>query len=204
MPRRCGRPAKDEPCVASREQIIEATGRIIEREGADAVTVRYVIGEAGISNGTFYHYFSNKDELMVSFLSGSNYESCELALPLSDIGGRVAELYARLAKRYGELGADFMKKFYTPSNRALAGFIDSGDSKSGVVSIVERSRREIQAAQDAGVLSAELSSGQMADDCCTIVKGCIFSWCLMDCLGDVAGDLARLLRNYFYRYLQSC
>ena len=200
MPRKCGRPAKDEPSAASRQQIIDATAAIIKEHGAGAVTIRRVIEEARISNGTFYYYFHNKDDLMVSFLRDDAFRDCPLETPPSDIGGCVAELYMKLIEKYRQLGFEFMKKFYTPDNRALSEFIgDTGDAACSD-SIVRRSLNEIQAAITGGYLASELDASEAASDCCTIVKGCVFSWCLEDGREDIEPTLSRLLRNYFQRY----
>ena len=65
MANRSGRPAKGDE-LNSKEKIIDTTVSIIKKKGADAVTVRDVCKEAGLSIGTFYHYFRDKDDLMIS------------------------------------------------------------------------------------------------------------------------------------------
>lgn len=46
--------------------MVDAGMAIAEREGADAVTVRRVAAEAGVSLGLLYHCFATKDELTIA------------------------------------------------------------------------------------------------------------------------------------------
>lgn len=53
--------------AAVREQeALEATTRLIEREGIGAVSVRKVAEEAGMSSGSLRHIFPTQDDLLVS------------------------------------------------------------------------------------------------------------------------------------------
>jgi AcrR family transcriptional regulator len=54
------------PLAERRRQLIDAGLAIAEREGPDAVTVRRVAAEAGVSLGLMYHCFSTKDQLTVA------------------------------------------------------------------------------------------------------------------------------------------
>lgn len=48
-----------------RQEIAEAVGRVIRRDGVSAVSVREVAAEAGISTGSLRHVFASKEELLV-------------------------------------------------------------------------------------------------------------------------------------------
>jgi AcrR family transcriptional regulator len=48
------------------ETIFEATARIIEREGPAALNTNHIAERAGISVGTLYQYFPNKDAILVA------------------------------------------------------------------------------------------------------------------------------------------
>ena len=48
------------------ETIFEATARIIEREGIRALNTNRIAERAGISIGTLYEYFPNKDAILVA------------------------------------------------------------------------------------------------------------------------------------------
>lgn len=51
---------------ATREAILEATARILEREGRAALNTNRIAERAGVSIGTLYQYFANKDEILIA------------------------------------------------------------------------------------------------------------------------------------------
>ncbi len=56
-------PAGQDP--AKRRQILEGAQNVFLRMGYDAATMNDITREAGVSKGTIYVYFNNKDELFV-------------------------------------------------------------------------------------------------------------------------------------------
>lgn len=50
------------------DSIIEATGKLIASEGLDAVTTNRVAEMAGISNGSLYQYFHDRNDLVEALL----------------------------------------------------------------------------------------------------------------------------------------
>ncbi|RHA41664.1 TetR/AcrR family transcriptional regulator [Cellulomonas rhizosphaerae] len=50
---------------ARREALIDATHRLVEEHGLDAVTVEAICAEAGVSTRTFFNYFETKDDAVL-------------------------------------------------------------------------------------------------------------------------------------------
>jgi AcrR family transcriptional regulator len=48
------------------EVVLEAAARILEQEGCAALNTNHIAERAGISVGTLYQYYSNKDEILVA------------------------------------------------------------------------------------------------------------------------------------------
>ena len=65
-------------------KIIKAAWKLFYEQGYDNTTVDEIIRESGTSKGSFYHYFSGKDELLLSlsYIFDEKYE--ELKPRLSD------------------------------------------------------------------------------------------------------------------------
>ncbi len=57
---------------ARREQIVEAATRVFAQKGFRRATTREVAREAGISEGTIYNYFEDKDALLMAILEKLN------------------------------------------------------------------------------------------------------------------------------------
>lgn len=56
----------------SRVRIVDALLRIMATQGADALTIRTVAGEAGVSVGAVQHHFATKDRLLVAAMTEVN------------------------------------------------------------------------------------------------------------------------------------
>ena len=190
-----GRPAKGTE-NSSKDKIIEATVNIIKNEGAKAVTVRNVCTRAGLSIGTFYHYFRDKDDLMMHFLRETSFDTFELTTPLSDIAGRITELYMHLINSYMELGLEFMKSFYSTENRSLSVYMGETDGSFAPGTVMARSEDEMNKAAAKGYIKTKTDIHTVCMDICTIVKGSVFEWCLNDGITDIEPSLTRIIRKY--------
>ena len=197
MPRKCGRPPRSAEPMDAKQKLIDAAVALIKREGADAVTVRSVVEESGLSIGTFYHHFKNKDDLLMYFVKETSFESFELETPMEQLPDRICELYFHLIDRYLDLGEDFMKSFYTTGNQALSAYMCEEDGHFADGTVMARCEREICAAISAGILDNKTDAHELSMDICTIVKGCVFEWALNDGKMDIHGTLTRILRQYF-------
>ena len=203
MPRKCGRPAKSDEIMNNKQKIIDTTVDLLRARSAADITVRNICASAELSIGTFYHYFRDKDDLLMYFLRETPFESCALEAPLDEIGDRIAELYMRLIDRYREFGLDFMKSFYTAGNRSLSAYLCEVDGGFMPNTVMARSEVELTAAQESGVLSKDANIHEISMDICTIVKGCVLEWCLTDGNMDIETALQRIINGYLWQHLNS-
>lgn len=200
MTRKCGRPPKDASNIDSRQKIIDTTIGLIQSKGADFITVRNVCQAADLSIGTFYHYFRDKDDLMMYFISETSFEDCKLKTDLHNIADRICELYMILIDRYLQLGESFMKSFYSTDNKSLSAYMGEREGSFPEGTVMARSEQEMLAAQDMGIIKEDVDVHEICADICTIVKGCVFEWCLNDAALDIRTTLRRIVRNYLQSY----
>ena len=196
--RKRGRPFDSERTEDNKQKIIDTAVELIKKHGADYLTVRNVCAAADVATGTFYHYFKNKDDLLMYFVRDISFGDCELTTPLTDIAGRIYELYMNLIERYMSLGKDFMKSFYTTDNKALSAYMSEADGKFADGTVMARSETEMTAALENGIIKEGTDIHAVCADICTIVKGCVFEWCLSD--GDM--DIKNAVRRIIERYLK--
>lgn len=64
-----------------REQILEAAGRVFSQKGFHAANVSDIAAEAGVSQGTVYHYFDSKESIFMAF-----FEAWETGNLYSEVG----------------------------------------------------------------------------------------------------------------------
>jgi AcrR family transcriptional regulator len=63
------RPTKAEAGKDTREELIEAARRLFSTVGYDATPVEAILEEVGLSKGTFYYYFSSKEDILDAVVS---------------------------------------------------------------------------------------------------------------------------------------
>ena len=196
-----GRPSRNGPSVDAWKEICEATVRIMREKGADSVTVRSVCEEAGLSIGTFYHHFQNKDDLMMYFIREESFDAFSLQEPLEHLPQRICELYMHLIDRYMEFGKDFMKSFYNTGNKALSAYMGVVDGRFAEGTVMARCEAEAALALQKGILKEGTDVHQLSADICTIVKGCVFEWSLEDGHMDLPCTMERLIGALCREYM---
>ncbi|HLI51080.1 MAG TPA: TetR family transcriptional regulator C-terminal domain-containing protein [Thermomicrobiaceae bacterium] len=154
-----------------RRYIAEAVLRLLAAGGLDAVSLRDVAAEAGVSMGMVQHYFASKDRMLTfaceylvertreriqeEFGSRSSPPSArELLrqvylqmLPLDDerrAGIRVWFAFLARAVVEPELEA-FMRATWTGSHRFFASIIESGREQGGISRAIDPGREAIRA-----------------------------------------------------------
>ncbi|WP_326823431.1 TetR/AcrR family transcriptional regulator [Streptosporangium sp. NBC_01756] len=179
-----------------RKEVVEATRRIILREGIEAATTRAIAREAGYSNGVLTHYFADKDDIMLSALRSSHRRIA-------------ARLRGRLA---GHTGLSALRELLLDNlplddERARESGLEIGFWSRSLTSpaLLEAQRAEAEelrylvrsllgAAADAGEIATEEDLGDVAERLLALVDGLSVRRLLYpDRLG--AERLERLLRT---------
>ena len=200
MANKRGRPSKASVPTDAKQKLIDTAVELIKKYGADTITVRSVCEKAGLSIGTFYHHFQNKDDLLMYFVREASFDTFVLETPLEDVAGRICELYMHLIDRYLTLGEEFMKSFYTTGNKALSAYMGQENGCFADGTVMARCERELIDAREQGFLEKDADPHQLSMDICTIVKGCVFEWALDDGRMDIAESLHRIVKAYLETY----
>ena len=194
--KKIGRPKKGAES-GGKQAIIDAAVSLIKSKGAEEVTVRNVCEAADVSIATFYHYFENKDDLMMYFVQELSFDTLEFSAPVENVPARITELYMHLIRRYMDLGVDFMRQFYSTENSALSAYMGQVNNSFVEGTVMARCEHQLKQAQEQGVLSPDLDVHTASEDVCTIVKGCVFEWCLCDGDMDIEQTLFRIIKHVF-------
>ena len=62
----------------TKEKIFQAAKRILQKKGYEELSIKNICEEAGVSNGSFYHHFKTKDDLLSYYIEDQPYELCEI------------------------------------------------------------------------------------------------------------------------------
>lgn len=135
------------------------------------------------------------------FIQEIPFKECELKISLSHPADRIIELYMKLVNRYLGLGLDFMKSFYSSSNSSLRSYMSEVDGKFLDGTVMARCEDELRISQEGGYIKKNADVHTMSVDICTIVKGCIFEWCLSDGKSDIEKSIDRIIHSFFLQYV---
>lgn len=108
MPRRRGRPPRDDLAHAAvREQLVWAGVRVLTEKGFSAVGIEEILRSENVSKGSFYHYFSSKDEFGLILIDTyaeyfarklDHWLTDETRLPLQRMAGFVEDAKTGMAR----------------------------------------------------------------------------------------------------------
>lgn len=54
--------------METKAKIFKAAKRILQRSGYETLSIKNICEEAGVSNGSFYHHFKTKDDLLSYYI----------------------------------------------------------------------------------------------------------------------------------------
>ncbi|MNS79552.1 HTH-type transcriptional repressor Bm3R1 [compost metagenome] len=106
---------------AKRDQILAGAWRVFKRKGFDAASMNDITREAGVSKGTIYVYFSNKEDLFVALV---DHHRNEFATSMRHILEGTEEVRVGL-EQFGKAFANKMIcSDMIPAMRSVIGVID--------------------------------------------------------------------------------
>lgn len=180
---------RSQKSAQTRDSIVSAARVLLRRSGYEQLTVRNVCQLAGVSNGTFYHFFRSKDDLMSVFLRWDD-------APIFDWQNNdglleyIVDVYMQLLDRYFDLGLDFATQFFTASNQAF-----NFRTRKGTFAL-DLYAQPLREAQARGYVDPDRHVDEILSDLQAIIIGNIFEWGIFNGNFDVKGNLARMLRSY--------
>lgn len=99
----------------TRRRIIDAAFRLFKENGFDEVSTTQICNEAGVSNGSLFHYFPEKTDILYAFVEDEADEMNALVPSLDDERADVAldKLIDWQAEYYQVKGLDFLAHFHS-------------------------------------------------------------------------------------------
>lgn len=178
----------------TKERIFQAAKRILKKKGYEELSIKNICEEAGVSNGSFYHHFKTKDDLLSYYIEEQpSIRPDLLAMPGNPEEAKSAIIYVYL--HYVEyckmLGVEFMSGYYNPKNQALNPAIRT-ERPYPILTV----QAYVEKAIAAGVIRLNVDIGEFTTDIRMIVIGNVFEWCLRKGETDFEGNMERSLGKY--------
>ncbi|MCB7305579.1 TetR/AcrR family transcriptional regulator [Bariatricus massiliensis] len=178
----------------TKRRIFRAAKTILQREGYEQLSIKNICEEAGVSNGSFYHHFKTKDDLLSYYIEeqpGINPDLLDLPENADEAKIAIIHVYLNYAEYCRELGVEFISNYYTPKNQALNPTIRT-ERPYPILTVETYLRRAI----DAGIVTPKIPLSDISTDIRMLVIGNVFEWCLHEGNTDFEGNIRRSLGHY--------
>ena len=106
--------------METKEKIFKAAKRILQRSGYETLSIKNICEEAGVSNGSFYHHFKTKDDLLSYYIEDQpsiNPDLLDLPENAEDAKRTIIQVYLNYVSYCKELGVEFMAGYYDTKNQ---------------------------------------------------------------------------------------
>ena len=174
----------------TRELIFNTAVELLKQEGYDRLTIRKICQASGTSNGSFYHFFKNKDELLAYYynMSADGFLSeHKEKMDQADLFEQMMICYRYYIRYSASYGVPFCMHFFNAKNRAI-------DPNYMYNAFYEISRTYLHASPQQ--LQEGNSPDQVAKELCILAKGIIFDWATERGSYDITEVAERMFRAY--------
>ena len=179
---------------ATKEKIFQAAKAILKKKGYEELSIKNICEEAGVSNGSFYHHFKTKDDLLSYYIEEQpsiNPDVLELPENASEAKEAIIRVYLNYVEYCEELGVEFMAGYYDTKNQALNVAIRT-ERPYPIVTV----QNYVERAVEAGKIRLDGEIEGFTTDIRMIVIGNVFEWSMRDGKVDFEGNMSRSLSIY--------
>ena len=180
--------------METKARIFNAAKRILKKSGYEQLSIKNICEEGGVSNGSFYHHFKTKDDLLSYYIEEQpsiNPDLLDLPSSKEEARETIVYVYLNYVRYCRELGVEFMANYYTPKNQSLNPLIRT-ERPYPIITV----HNYLQKCIDAGIITLSDSLEHITTDIRMIVIGNVFEWCLKNGDADFEGNMRRCLENY--------
>ena len=178
----------------TKARIFNAAKQILQEQGYEALSIKNICEAAGVSNGSFYHHFKTKDDLLSYYIEDQpkiDPDLLELPDNVEGVKAGIIQVYMNYVKYCRELGVEFMSEYYDTKNQALNAAIRM-ERPYPIITV----QKYVEKAEQAGVVSLNVSIEEFTTDIRMIVIGNVFEWCVKHGEADFEGNMSRSLGKY--------
>lgn len=165
---------KGNKAIRTRDLVQKAALTVMERKGYDMTTIRAICKEAGVSIGTFYLYFENKNAVFMDLYKNADDYFAEVVSErlskISSVSEKIREFFREYAKLQINTGISMVKVLYNPHNSWF----------TRTRPMHEVLARVILEAQANGEMTTDLSAETIERYLFTLARGCCYDWCIFN------------------------
>lgn len=180
----------------TREKLLKAAIKLVNRDGMKQLTVRNICDEAGLSTGSFYNLFSGKEDLISYYLKYAFVPYREKALEESEPYNpveRILIIYRAYVVYCKDMGLEFVSGLYASNHNPFFDFLhrDSDDDF-----IIATARSYIDEAKKQGLIRKEVDTNESLLRIAAASTGLLFYWCVFNGKIDLEYEVDAAIATY--------
>ena len=180
----------------TREKLLKATIKLVNRDGMKQLTVRNICDEAGLSTGSFYNLFSGKEDLISYYLKYAFAPYREKALESSDEHGpveRVLLLYRAYVEYCKDMGLEFVSGLYASNHNPFFDFMHRDVEDDFIIVSV---RSYLEEAIEQGIVRSDVDLDEAMLRIAAASTGLLFYWCVFEGNIDIEYEVDEAIKTY--------
>lgn len=180
--------------LETKERIFRAAKQILQKSGYENLSIKNICEAAGVSNGSFYHHFKTKDDLLSYYIEEQpsiNPELLDIPSDKETAKLAIVEVYLNYADYCESLGVDFIAGYYNPHNQALNPDIRT-ERPYPIVTVQQYLEKSLRA----GTIQLKLPIAEVVTDIRMLVIGNAFEWAMRNGEVNMKENIRRSLSYY--------
>lgn len=180
----------------TREKLLKAAIKLVNRDGMKQLTVRNICDEAGLSTGSFYSLFSGKEDLISYYLKYAFVPYREKALvesePYNPIE-RILIIYRAYVVYCKDMGLEFVSGLYASNHNPFFDFLHRDSDDDFIIATV---RSYIDEAKKQGLIRKEVDTDKSLLRIAAASTGLLFYWCVFNGKIDLEYEVDAAIATY--------
>lgn len=175
--------------INTKNKIYKIALNLMTKKGYDNITIEDICKTAGVSVGTFYHYFKSKYDIFIEIYIKADdffYNSIANNLKTQSTLNQVIEYFHHYAIYNTKCGIDTMKQLYNPNNKM---FIKKGRFMQTTLQNI------IKNGQMKNEVRTDMSPEELTEYLFILARGVVYDWCLHDGQYDLNKKMDKFMNN---------
>lgn len=180
----------------TREKLLKAAMKLVNRDGMSKLTVRNICDEAGLSTGSFYNLFSGKEDLISYYLKysfssyreraveeGAHYNAVERCL-------LIYRYYVQFVK---DMGLEFVSGLYASNHNPFFDFMHRDKDDDFIMASV---RAYLEEGKRDGLIRDDVDTDEALLRIAAASTGLLFYWCVFEGKIDLEYEVDKAIETY--------
>lgn len=180
----------------TREKLLKAAIKLVNRDGMKQLTVRNICDEAGLSTGSFYNLFSGKEDLISYYLKYAFTPYREKAMEASEKYNpveRILIIYRAYVVYCKDMGLEFVSGLYASNHNPFFDFLHRDTEDDFIIASV---RSYIDEAKEAGLIRKGVDTDESLLRIAAASTGLMFYWCVFEGKIDLEHEVDAAIATY--------